>query len=654
MSEQLLLSLGIVEHDFRYNITVLSDRYFRTWYPGLGILSLQDGDDLICTINGCNLFITSYSYDPDKSSDDKSADYGLILIIEKVNNEFIFRKINYYEKNIRASICPYSMWAYMMDIIDYEAHPIFKERNIINLGYPHHIITPIFPRDDEPSFFTCGYLKQLSLPDVKIGYRLLPSGNGITYENQIDGPKKKFTCNRIKDETKLYHYINTDKETNIDGEKNFVKINDLHITKLYSGQQMILYDKVELERRLAGIQNFVNGRRDNIIEEEPICVREITNVVATLLPSVESWNWPTYNNFLKIYYYVQGKRYFNQWINAECFSKVADDDHRQYDRVYSKSARISIVRGEKISSYNSFQNIYGIYTCTVSKEISTYKSPLVEIGNTYIIPSNGTKIRLREIEVNENQSNGANCIEFYDTWAIVTSVEIKSERNYEFVTIHDFIKIRDRVKIENNKAILNDNIIFGRYIIVKCKYETIVNTTFFTEQIFEYSKAKVPEKDDETIPGDDEDIIDEDEPELFEAPMEFMEDDATSSTTTHKSITKEFKIITEPIGNRSPPQRKSENQKNKEFLLIIILAGFIVLAIIILIITGFGMLRKRRKVGQKMMSKSISTSISDSSTKFTGINHKEKKITQSSKKIIQPSYSKVKLNEGPNIVLVAK
>uniref|UniRef100_A0A0N4ZXT7 6-cysteine protein n=1 Tax=Parastrongyloides trichosuri TaxID=131310 RepID=A0A0N4ZXT7_PARTI len=426
-----------------------------------------------------------------------TVDYIIIFVLKTAKNIMIWNTFEYNGVNVFVSVCPYIRWAPRNEIIKLIPEPYIKDNGFTTpLNNEAHIIVPIYPRKNDLNFFICAKVKQPSLPDLSLGYSIMPGGIEMSYEEDVNGLFNELTCKNKQDPSKLYHFGHISRYSNYLEKDIWEKItaNSLKEYNLYLDEIILMYDKNIIDDRVESNDTIIK-LKDRNIKEKPVCIRKVAgNVEAKLIPIIESSERILYDEASKTNYILVQDKEINRKISIKCISMVKKDTFKRYEQFYSKSAFIYVVKddGEKNEVkevlFNNHYEGFGSYTCHISKMTLTFKKELVSIGKTYFIPSDKCIFKFDDFLYNKIEENYIFCNQFYDDWGKLESMNITSEfLDEKNIFISNLTKSNENLSFKNKKIYLKSTSVLNVSKVI-CKYKTIVGTSFTSEQII-----KVPE-----------------------------------------------------------------------------------------------------------------------------------------------------------------
>uniref|UniRef100_A0A0N4ZQK7 Ig-like domain-containing protein n=1 Tax=Parastrongyloides trichosuri TaxID=131310 RepID=A0A0N4ZQK7_PARTI len=461
----------------------------------------QKFQEMVCNIHFCNwgviLIDDEINIDTLNSVNEISMiDYGIIIKLRTISNELSLGLMNYNDMNIKISACPNIGWVHESGVLEYQPTSYIKNHNFTDLFNQRiHLLTPIYNRHDNLNFFICGVIKQYGLNDLNVGYKILRNNDMKEYGVDIDVSENKLVCNDITESNQFYYFGYIKKEKNYRNEEimEMIDMTILNKDKLYLDQTIFFYSKDLLRIKIQNI-GTENQILENNFQVEPTCLRKVSGEIkATLIPTTGDLELLKYHEPLQLYYlFIQGNS-MNNKQNVVCLSDVENDKNRKYDQFYSRSAEISISKNGQITEIGPIldMNIFGVYTCQVSKKTKAFKNSGVKIAETLILPENGFQFIYEDVVVSKNKESKASCIQSYDKWATLSLMKL-SPQNYpeKSIIVNEFVS--NDVTWNNNNTIIFKKKFSLTKIEVTCTYTTLLETSFSTKQKFLYSKSSKP------------------------------------------------------------------------------------------------------------------------------------------------------------------
>uniref|UniRef100_A0A913HXN7 Ig-like domain-containing protein n=1 Tax=Strongyloides stercoralis TaxID=6248 RepID=A0A913HXN7_STRER len=492
------------------SITQYFDKYYvyysSTYKRGRGINFLAR-KPLSCNIKKCDIgwifFVSEQKYYNFSHSETLDADYTILLSITSIDNKINLRTIETIDGNILLSICPYINWLPKTEVVKLIPEDDIKDNGyFIESNTFAHIITPIYYRTKEATFFVCGKLKQLQQPDIDVGFNLIKSNNSTELKSidyVIDGEIK---CNEQDDDGNYYHFGYTKMSENyknkaIVNKIDFIKRSDY---KLYAGQIIYIYKK-EIFKKEMETNNITENLNSTIIEASPECELKVPdNLNVTIIPGFESFESVDYDLKNNAYIRFIKNGDMNNVFTLKCLSKIGDKYISYLDEFYSRYGEFTIHKDgdkkkEHLSSPSKIiflpqdMDKFGRYYCKVNNKVSKYNEKLITFKKIYLIPEKEANFVIKNSMDKKNSL--INCQKTYNLFAKIKKMEINFDGNGTQEVFNDFSQSVGQMSIDDN--IINYN--FSKSsnpIQLQCVYETIIGTEFKTTQEFErlYQKDK--------------------------------------------------------------------------------------------------------------------------------------------------------------------
>uniref|UniRef100_A0A0N4ZM60 Ig-like domain-containing protein n=1 Tax=Parastrongyloides trichosuri TaxID=131310 RepID=A0A0N4ZM60_PARTI len=459
-------------------------------------------------IHQCDFGIMVYDSvytDEDLNKLDRSfeVDYGILFVLKVASNRLSLRTLSYNSRRIRASVCPYTNWAPKGRIIKFIPAPYVENNGFFeNSNGKAHIILPVFRRDDDYNFFSCGKVVQPTLPDLSLGFSLVTSGSNYNFKGDITALDNDIVCDNHNDINKLYHFGLLEKDSNYMG---ITKVDKIDVTlinryKLYSDQIIMIYNKEHLIKMVKHGNNFIKlGTKD--ISVDPLCIAKLnSNISATLLPTMNDLESLYYSEDLDIFYSTVKGVDLNKKIPLKCLSKVKKDTYRRYDEFYSQAALISVIKSDDktyttspiINETQFTTNLegFGSYFCRASMKTKAYRENVIKIKKMYFIPDDKFKFDFSDVVLDNKIDSYVGCINSYNIWGYLKDINISSQDQSP-------ISVKD-IKVTNKDIIIKDNFVYfkKKYNLTKatvyCNYETVFKTMFTTKQNFKFPQIVNP------------------------------------------------------------------------------------------------------------------------------------------------------------------
>uniref|UniRef100_A0A0N4ZZA9 Ig-like domain-containing protein n=1 Tax=Parastrongyloides trichosuri TaxID=131310 RepID=A0A0N4ZZA9_PARTI len=428
-----------------------------------------------------------------------TVDYGVVVLLKVPSGRIVLKTFPTKGTNIRASVCPFTNWVPKGGVIKFN-----PERKLYDIGHfeqsndKSHVITPIYMGDFDLNFFLCGYLIQPNLPRIKIGYGIKIDGPDTSHQKRIHPLRSELNCKKYDDVGKLYVYGYMERDTNYMKRVFMERIepNLYKDYKFYSEQTLIFYDRIKLEGDVKSDKPHRKLGKEHI-ERRPVCTRKTSNnVKAMLIPTLASLDDVERISNTKTYYLFVNESNINRKISVKCLTKVKNDNFKHFDHFYSRAANISVINTKYVDNPKGFASTeiefsdkldgFGIYTCIATDKTKAYNEKNITIATTYMLPVNGYKFTLGGIASNEKYLNFTTCKRTYDKWGKIISMNLASEGSTDGnIFIKDVSNNNEDIMIKDNMVAYMHLFNFTR-IHVTCTYETIIKTTFATEQIYQF------------------------------------------------------------------------------------------------------------------------------------------------------------------------
>uniref|UniRef100_A0A0N4Z975 Uncharacterized protein n=1 Tax=Parastrongyloides trichosuri TaxID=131310 RepID=A0A0N4Z975_PARTI len=188
-------------------------------------------------------------------------EYGILLLLNAENNQIIFNTFFYKGMNFKATACPYTNWVSRYGLLKF-----IPENHIMENGFfekkndKAHIVVPIYPRKNDLNFFVCGTWKQPKIPDIKIGFSLLPDDNGMDHLSDVDALGDSLTCDGTNKADKYYHFGYMTEESNFAGKKESKRNRAANILVVYTKQKehnsVAIQKEIEVTKTMDGFGKY--------------------------------------------------------------------------------------------------------------------------------------------------------------------------------------------------------------------------------------------------------------------------------------------------------------------------------------------------------------------------------------------------------------
>uniref|UniRef100_A0A0N4ZGN9 6-cysteine protein n=1 Tax=Parastrongyloides trichosuri TaxID=131310 RepID=A0A0N4ZGN9_PARTI len=423
-------------------------------------------------------------------------DYGVVVEIKTNDNIFLLETVYYSNTKIKATVCPYINWIGNLSVFKYTPEPHLDVNGYLKPSNNRaNIITTIYPKDNNYKFFKCGVLKQVTLPDLNIGYKLKRIYEEMNYEGDINVLKEEINCEKIKESNKLYHFVYLPRQSNY--KKKLLMEKSDKYNKFYSDEIILLYEKDKIDKSISG-----DGGQVHVYEyappiKKPTCIRKVQNdTPSTLLPTIESLKLIKFDLESNIYYIFVKKSNLLQNIPIKCLTKFENDKRNNYDMFYSKAAVLSVIRSKdrnkptpitfKEIEFELSMNNFGSYRCFASNKTKSFNDKAITFGDSYLLPENNLKIKLDGVAVGSDSQTLASCIINYKEIGSLKKFTVQYEEDgVKTITFSNFTESNEDILIKDNKVYYEKRFNY-KIVLVICLYESLVKTSFETNQNFIY------------------------------------------------------------------------------------------------------------------------------------------------------------------------
>uniref|UniRef100_A0A0N5BC75 Uncharacterized protein n=1 Tax=Strongyloides papillosus TaxID=174720 RepID=A0A0N5BC75_STREA len=131
-----------------------------------------------CNIEQCDLglvFFDKYKNIEILNNVNKIHDveHAVLMIIKSIDNKMLLDTKSHHKVNIRLSICPYINWVHKNRLLKFIPEDHIKDNEFFEEENEYaHIVVPLYKINYNSEEFTCGKLKQPTLPDLIVGFKL--------------------------------------------------------------------------------------------------------------------------------------------------------------------------------------------------------------------------------------------------------------------------------------------------------------------------------------------------------------------------------------------------------------------------------------------------------------------------------------------------
>uniref|UniRef100_A0A0N5BTH6 6-cysteine protein n=1 Tax=Strongyloides papillosus TaxID=174720 RepID=A0A0N5BTH6_STREA len=453
-----------------------------------------------CNIQLCELGLIFF--DKNKNADVLNninevhkVDYAVLMVAKSTDNKMLLGVRLYHKVNIRLGLCPYINWVHKRGWIK-----LIPEDHIRNNGFFEekndyaHIIVPIYKKNYNTEEFICGKLKQPTLPDLLIGFKLKEDSSNKDIEGVINPLNEEIKCQSSDNPQYHYHFGYLETDTNYMSERlmEAIKIRDKDSKhKFYAGQKMYIYKWDSIKDGLENANHILRLSNPGVTEEVS-CIKNLkSDIKANILPTIGSVDTIKKHQKKNIFYRLIKLDDLHQNYTFRCLSKVEGTNKAHMDEFYSRSAVFSIKNEEKpniiytltkneIKFDRENMDNYGSYRCKESKATKYFNKNVVTLDKVYYLPDEDSELSLGDLKNNNKQYIG--CIKQYESLGEIKKIRIEFGENVRKpIDIVNFSNSTDGIDIKENlityKTPLN---VPG--VIVKCIYQTPADTTFYTKR----------------------------------------------------------------------------------------------------------------------------------------------------------------------------
>uniref|UniRef100_A0A0N5CAA0 Ig-like domain-containing protein n=1 Tax=Strongyloides papillosus TaxID=174720 RepID=A0A0N5CAA0_STREA len=455
---------------------------------------------VLCNIRQCDLGLmffvkTQDAWDLNNVNDVRTIENTVLLTIKSSDNMMLLSTRPYHKVNIRIGLCPYINWVPRKGLLKFlpENHikdnGFFEEEN----GYAH-IVVPFYKKNYATKEFICGKLKQPTMPDLLIGFKLKEDDKNIEIAGVVDPLKEEIKCKSSDDPRHYYHFGYSEIDTNYMSDRIMdameIRNKDSNY-KFYAGQKIYIYKWKNIAGELINHNKIIRLTHNPGVEEQP-CIKNLKNdIQANILPTIGSVDSIQKHQKKNIFYRLIKLNDLNKIHTFRCLSKVEGMNQVHMDEFYSRSAVFSIKNEEKPNIIYTLtkneiifdrENIsnYGSYRCKESKVTRVFNKNVVTMDKVYYLPDENSELPLEDLKNSNKQYIG--CIKQYESLGEIKKIRIEFGENVrDPVDIDNFSNGPDKIDIKENLIILNTpKDVPG--VIVKCIYQTPADTTFYTKR----------------------------------------------------------------------------------------------------------------------------------------------------------------------------
>uniref|UniRef100_A0A0K0FGE6 6-cysteine protein n=1 Tax=Strongyloides venezuelensis TaxID=75913 RepID=A0A0K0FGE6_STRVS len=474
--------------------------------------NFNDIENLLnCNIHQCDLGVTFF--DRTKKADilndvkmEHTVEHAVLMVVKSDDNKMLLGTKMHDKVNITLGLCPFINWVPEKGLLKF-----IPEEHIRDNGYTEeknnfaHIVVPFYKKNENSNEFICGKLKQPTMPDILVGFKLEESSiNGIIGEdfNPLSDQLKCYSGDGIEDHV---HFGYLEKDTNFMSERIMEplrvrdKVNPVY--NFYAGQKIYIYHYKAILNALANSNEHLR-LTDPVIYQQVLCIRNlIKGIKANILPTIGSLDSIKKNENLNIFYRFIKPSDLVKHHSFRCLSKVKGANNTEMDEFYSRTAKFSIKNEEDPNIvYTSTNNKivfidkkiqnYGSYRCKESDPISLFDNNLITMDKVYYLPFEGAEMELLESHVDGTYQSDIGCNKQYGTFSKIKKMTVKFGQNVrDPITIENFSNGTDIIDIKEGKIIYKPpKDVLG--VTIECTYKTPAETTFYTTKTTIIRKTK--------------------------------------------------------------------------------------------------------------------------------------------------------------------
>uniref|UniRef100_A0A0N4Z4F6 Ig-like domain-containing protein n=1 Tax=Parastrongyloides trichosuri TaxID=131310 RepID=A0A0N4Z4F6_PARTI len=568
--------------------------------------------DIMCNPIQCNIGLIMFSRDlKDRdllfSKNYLKVNKAMIILIKSEDNKLEFNKIN---KVYDLVICPVSKWVPTKSQVQYEPNRVLNKSGVtIYNNNRLHTILPIFFKKGESNFFLCGKLRQPSLPDLDVGYSVVPPANEgenkLQNNSDIDITQTiSEKCSSSKNDSSIsyYTFVYSDEKSNFNNDIDIIWAQELQTYPLASGDIVLFYKKPKVTLDFTDDIKYIKLLHNY----KPSCSKKVKNIEVIALIShyeISSFKSEVQNNK---YYQIKS----DQNVQMECYAFAKNSAVQT--NFYSNSIEFNVVKKheeseETIGSKFMFEisNIahYGSYMCGINNAVENVEKTLIKSDYRVLIPKADSELKLEEILLRKEGPQHPYCKRSHFEHDKIIEMDVSYGENKKFSTTN--FQQPPKEFIVSDKIIEYNNTVEDMKYLVVCTYGygTILRIKFKTIQEFRFSDEWLNEEiytTTSTTPGPSTTTT-----------MKYDHDDEYEKHQPHPSVY-------EPYGQPDPhypsPIRNKPKEDPGNTILYMIL---FIIVLVILIVGGiyayvnYYKKKKRKKRNAEESSSSVSDNIGD-------------------------------------------
>uniref|UniRef100_A0A0N5C9N0 EGF-like domain-containing protein n=1 Tax=Strongyloides papillosus TaxID=174720 RepID=A0A0N5C9N0_STREA len=491
------LTVGTDDTSIRnYNIT-----YSTGYYVGHNFDNIEQ--PIYCNIQQCDLGLVFF--DKFKNAEtlnnlkkNHTVEHAVLMVVKSSDNKMLLGVRSHHKVNIILGLCPYINWVQKKGILKFVPEDYIRDNGYFEEGNSFaHIVLPFYKKNQESDEFICGKLKQPTMPDLLIGFKLREDNEDKKISEDINPLEDELKCNSGDAIGKHCHFGYLEKDTNYMSERIMepIRVHKKESLKyhFYAGQKIYIYFYETISKALENASKHLRLKIP-YITERVLCIRNLKKgIKANILPSIGSVDSIKKNERLNIFYRLVQLDDLNKKYPFRCLSKVNGKNKAHMEEFYSRTAKFSIKSEEDpniiyTSSNNEIAFIdkeiqnYGSYRCKESDAISLFDKNYITMDKVYYLPYEGAEMKFVESHVDDTYQSDIGCNKQYGTFGVIKKITIKFGQDVnDPITIEDFSNSTDTIYIKEGKIIYKPpKGVLG--VTVECTYTTPAETTFYTRK----------------------------------------------------------------------------------------------------------------------------------------------------------------------------
>uniref|UniRef100_A0A0N4ZAF9 Ig-like domain-containing protein n=1 Tax=Parastrongyloides trichosuri TaxID=131310 RepID=A0A0N4ZAF9_PARTI len=468
---------------FKFKIENMPD--FKAAYTAAylikGVVADSKECPMLCDIGQCDigwLLIDSYK-SADRINDlnegETKIDYSIIIMLESETKRIELYRVPYNVNNIRLSVCPHKGWISKHNIIKFEPEDYIDGVQTDKTS-TSHIIVPVYPRKGGDTFFSCGKLQQPTLPDMRIGFKIVYINDQDRHKSSIDVKNSniEIVCQVGNDLSKYYFFALIRSKDTYYQTNEMIKVEGTQklSNKFYLNQIFYIYTRHYIDNKL---KNSKEGSCFKRLERKAIFIqKECSRPMSSEMTSRD--------------YKVECIGYLEKNRNPNRLN-----EEKAFRYFFTKAARFVVKKGDTeldtnkqiLLDANKLDN-YGLYSCHLSQTANDFNEQYITLEEVYILPIDDMEFKYDE-KIMDVKKDFPLCLKTHVHIGSLERMKVKVVENkatkgeYDF---KDFSQTTDEIKVTENAIhfILFNS---GQEINVVCFYKTSIKTNFKT-----YTKFK--------------------------------------------------------------------------------------------------------------------------------------------------------------------